>query len=147
MYQILDLIIELLKGKSTRLTRMHSRRMRTVRFSGCLYRGLSASGSRGVSTSGSEGGVYHTPPFTTDTSFHLTLYGQTNTREKITLPQISFPGGNNNFGFTSLIYLPWSNSNSMNSIYFPNDLFGLKMPIKPFDTLQLQFNLINSSWC
>ena len=84
---------------------------------------------QGMSASGSEGGVCHTP-FTTP-PFHLTPCGQTNTCENITLPQISFAGGNNNFGFTSLIYLPWSNSNSMNSIY----------------TLQLEFNLINSFWC
>ena len=125
MYQILDLIIDLLKGKSTWLTRMHSRRMRTARFIGCLYReGLSVSESRGCLPLGLRG-VSATPPFTSPPC------GQTNTCENITLPQISSAGGNNNFGFTSLIYLPWCNSNSMNSIY----------------TLQLEFNSINSSWC
>ena len=46
---------------------MHSNRIRTARFSDCLFAGVSAQGGvcPGVSTQGgvsAQGGVWHTPP-------------------------------------------------------------------------------------
>ena len=107
---------------------MHSSRMRTAHFTGHFYQGLSvsgsgslflisgvsASGSREVSASGSMGvclwvgGVYHKPPsplldctslsppslhhtpFTTHISLSSHPHGQTNTCENTTLSQTSF---------------------------------------------------------
>ena len=90
-------------------TRMHFSRMRTTWFSGCIYRGAFASGSRGVSSSwsggvsGSRGCLPLWPkpssPHPTTPSphplYHISPCGQTNTCENITFPQTSFAGGKN----------------------------------------------------
>ena len=106
-------VSKILNWSNWNASRMHSSRMRTAHFSGCLYRGVSASGSGGC--------LPHTPrtcpllhtytpghsPFSTPpghTLFHHTPFpytpflphtdcGQTDACENITLPHTSFGGG------------------------------------------------------